>query len=172
MTTRRLRNLLYLGAICLVGAALGVVVWGVFVTPSNQQGAGDHTREVVTDPMDDALLAPVLPPRESLLAITQHPLRQQLFDPPPPAPEPDPPPPPLPGIELISTVLPSNAAPSAWVREVASGNTPRRVRVGDVLGPADNPATLIAIEPGRLLVEHHGEIKPIERSSTNAGGRR
>ncbi len=111
------------------------------------------------------------PDRDTLLTLAGTPLRQQLFDPPPPTAPPPPPTPPLPRVELISTLIAGNGLSSAWVREPAAGPTPRKVCVGDVLGPADNPATITAIEPGRLIVEHNGEVKPIERELSHAGRR-
>lgn len=172
MTTRRLRHLLYGSAAGLTLATVGVVAWTLYGRPRDGLDAADlraHTSEQLAS-MTPA--TPTLPRRDALIALAQQPLRQQLFDPPPPPPEDPPPPPPLPGVELISTVLPSSGDPSAWVRDPAQGNTPRKIRIGDVLGPEDNPATVTAIEPGRLLVEHNGETKPIHQTDPSAGGRR
>lgn len=172
MTTRQLRHSLSLAAAGLTLVAVGVVVWAVLVPPSQHQSPNTQGLAPAGDPAQGNLSIAPPPNRSALLALAETPLRQQLFDPPPQPPERPPPPPPMPGIELISTILPSNGEPSAWVREAANGNTPRKVRVGDVLGPANNTATVTAIEPDRLLVEHSGEVKPIERTAGAPGGRR
>lgn len=175
MTTRRLRHLLYGNAAALLLAAPGVGLWLIGPPPNDLTGRGDVPGSAAPRAVSDAPRSPDLPDREALIALAGQPLRQQLFDPPPPPAQAAPPPPPLPAVELISTVLPSQGEPSAWVREPAQGNTPRnprKVRVGDVLGPEDNPAIITAIEPDRLLVEHHGEVKPISRSDAASGGRR
>lgn len=174
MTTRQLRRLLWGTAASLTLAAGAAVAWP-FLTPPIPEDhvlATDHDDGLLQVSDADRAMQSQLPARDKFLALAERPLRQQLFDP-PPEPEPAPPPPPaLPGVELISTVIRSSGPPSAWVREAATGNTARRVVVGDVLGPNDNPATITAIEPDRLVVEHHGEIKPIERASESNGGRR
>lgn len=172
MTTRRLRHLLTLLAASLTLAAIGVVVGAVLGRPASGPSISRQDLDPAGGSSVDNPAIPAPPDRGELLALAEQPLRQQLFDPPPPPPEQEPPPPPLPGIELISTLLPSQGAPSAWVRDHAHGNAPRKVRVGDTLGPTGNTATVLAIEPSRLLVEHHGETKPIERAAPQSGGRR
>ena len=103
-----------------------------------------------------------------LIKAAQKDIRQTLFDPPVVIPKP-PPPKPLPPIALISTILPDNGEPSAWVTD---GQNTRKVKAGDRLGPEDNPAIVSSITSGRLTVEHEEKQVQIERSSSDGGRRR
>ena len=154
MSTRRKRVLLWLTACVLIAASCAAV--GVhLVLPVKVQAASQEQGELDPDIESsedlDSLSGNV--DAVALQAVAQRDFRRRLFDPPVQAPSP-PPPKPLPPIELLSTVLPAQGEPYAWVRD---GQTNRRVAVGDVLGPADNSASITRIESSRIVIHHENQ---------------
>lgn len=168
MNIRRTRSLLWLTTVSLLAAAAaGVVVHRVSPVQLDVNHASSTTpRGPATSqgPTDNHQA----PDRAALQRVASRDIRQRLFDPPVVAPKP-PPPKPLPPIELLSTILRSNSGgdPSAWVRD---GQTTRKVKVGDTIGPENNPATVTAIQTDRLLLDHEG--REVEVGLAGSGGRR
>ena len=87
-----------------------------------------------------------------LRVLSERNFRKRLFDPPPPLvkkPEPKPPP----RVQVVGTIL--SAAPMAIV--ATEGGKTEFKKVGEKLGTANNPATLIDIQRDRITIEHLGE---------------
>lgn len=169
MTPRRARIMLWLTSAGLLAVTVAAALLHLMVpvehtsqsdihaaAPFTYRGTEDHP---TTATVDQNLLKEV-----ALLDF-----RQRLFDPPVVVPKP-PPPKPLPQVQLLSTILRTGGEASAWVRD---GQTTRKVKVGDVIGPENNPATVTAIQTSALVLDHEGKRQQITQNQRGTnGGRR
>jgi hypothetical protein len=133
---------------CLVGAG-AVLNWGLSPTvPVNPGTAAMVKRTTVnTHPLDTAEPTP-----QDFLQLWGRPLRRPLYDPPPPKPEVKELPPLQ--LELLGTII----EPPNSIAIIRSGQgSSEYKRIGDQLGPADSPASLIEIGPSEIVVERSGQ---------------
>jgi hypothetical protein len=170
MNIRRTRSLLWLTTIGLLAAAAAGVVLHIVSPVQVDQDVSTSSRSGDQSALRNTTEERQTPDHAALQQVAARDIRQRLFDPPVVAPKP-PPPKPLPPIELLSTILRANTAgdASAWVRD---GQATRKVKVGDTIGPDNNPATITAIHTNKLLLEHEGREVEVSHVGSGGGGRR
>jgi hypothetical protein len=142
---------LMLATCILLGATIAVLAWGVRRQdcPAGASTQSARTTRPIDVPEADKNKEPS---REELTQLLDRPLRQALYDPPPPAPEVKQLPPLQ--VELLGTILePENSM--AIIR--AEGGSVQYKRVGETMGPAECPASLIDIQSDAIVVERHEE---------------
>lgn len=168
MQIRRIRTMLWLATTCLLVVAVALLFSHMAVPPSIAQTPGTPTSRIDKTEGSPVDLQQLPVERAALQQVAAKDIRQRLFDPPIVAAKPLPPKP-LPPVQLISTILREQGPAFAWVQD---GQSTRKIKVGDTVGPENNPARITAIEPDRIVLQHEDAEVEVTQGAGAGGDRR